>query len=146
MSLMGSFTIINRSYRELVLFFFFFVQETMTCNFGVIYSLLRVLVSRRENRKREPLREFRLHNRSVNLIVAPKRPEETKKKKKRKTKRVNGLLTNFYQARTINRHIRIRFSFIFLSLSLQGGNNDEDNIRRTLEFPFSSRENDTIEK
>lgn len=147
MSLMGSFTIINRSYRELVLFFFFFVQETMTCNFGVIYSLLRVLVSRREKRKREPLREFRLHNRSVNLIVAPKRPEETKKKKKRKTKRVNGLLTNFYQARTINRHIRIRFSFIFLSLSLQGGNNDEDNIRRTLEFPFSSRrENDTIEK
>lgn len=118
----------------------------MTCNFGVIYSLLRVLVSRREKRKREPLREFRLHNRSVNLIVAPKRPEETKKKKKRKTKRVNGLLTNFYLARTINRHIRIRFSFIFLSLSLQGGNNDEDNIRRTLEFPFSSRENDTIEK
>lgn len=90
----------------------------MTCNFGVIYSLLRVLVSRREKRKREPLREFRLNNRSVNLIVAPKRPEETKKKKKRKTKRVNGLLTNFYQARTINRHIRIRFSFIFLSLSL----------------------------
>lgn len=121
MSLMGSFTIINRSYRKLVLFFFFFVQETMTCNFGVIYSLLRVLVSRREKRKTEPLREFRLHNRSVNLIVAPKRPEETKKKKKRKTKRVNGLLTNFYQARTINRHIRIRFSFIFLSLSLSPG-------------------------
>lgn len=85
MSLMGSFTIINRSYRELVLFFFFFfVQETMTCNFGVIYSLLRVLVSRREKRKREPLREFRLHNRSVNLIVAPKRPEETKRKRKEK--------------------------------------------------------------
>lgn len=114
MSLMGSFTIINRSYRELVLFFFFFVQETMTCNFGVIYSLLRVLVSRREKRKREPLREFRLHNRSVNLIVAPKRPEETKKKKKRKTKRVNGLLTNFYQARTYSYPF---FIHLFLSLS-----------------------------
>lgn len=91
----------------------------MTCNFGVIYSLLRVLVSRREKRKREPLREFRLHNRSVNLIVAPKRPEETKQKEKKNEARqwlVNELLSGQDNKSTYSYPF-----FIHLSLSLSPG-------------------------
>lgn len=60
MSLMGSFTIINRvSYRELVLFpfsLFFFVQETMTRNFDMSFTRFFVY-SLALKKKKEPLRE-----------------------------------------------------------------------------------------
>lgn len=82
------------------------------------------------------------------LILSSRQNDQRKRNEKEKKNEARQWLVNELLSGQDNKSTYSYPFFIHLSLSLslQGGNNDEDNIRRTREFPFSSRENDTIEK